>query len=266
MIDSYGYILGRLLVDTDLLSMIGRTFRMRGGGTATIRAYKGEILSGETDTGAEWWWFDTGRCNRRVEDERDLMDFPGPGIAAPAAYTLEGSVGRRFRMVGGGVARIDGLAANPDDWPHPLFGISEEFGVQLTWPANGRFDDKCGSATNLIDFPGPGIGPEVTEESVLKRPFADGIEPNHLTVNHPEHCVSSVNHPEHYSPDSVEVIDAIEAWGLGFHLGNAVKYIARAGKKSEDPREDLEKAVWYIRRYTMDAAAEDRLAAPEAGP
>lgn len=58
-----------------------------------------------------------------------------------------------------------------------------------------------------------------------------------------------VDHPAHYTMGGVEVIDAIEAWGLGFNLGNAVKYLARAGKK--DPArtaEDLKKAAWYIRR------------------
>jgi uncharacterized protein DUF3310 len=61
--------------------------------------------------------------------------------------------------------------------------------------------------------------------------------------------VDHVNHPSHYTLGGIEVIDAIEAWGLDFHLGNAVKYIARAGRK--DPArliEDLEKARWYIDR------------------
>lgn len=60
----------------------------------------------------------------------------------------------------------------------------------------------------------------------------------------------NVNHPSHYTFGNIEVIDAIEDWGLGYHLGNAIKYIARAGKK--DPTktiEDLKKAVWYINRY-----------------
>ena len=58
-----------------------------------------------------------------------------------------------------------------------------------------------------------------------------------------------VNHPSHYTDGSIEVIDFIEFWGLGFHLGNAVKYISRAGKKDPDKKiEDLEKALWYIRR------------------
>lgn len=61
-----------------------------------------------------------------------------------------------------------------------------------------------------------------------------------------------VDHPAHYGgkDDPYEAIKVIEAWGLGFHLGNAVKYIARAGKKNPDTEiEDLRKAVWYINRF-----------------
>ena len=47
-----------------------------------------------------------------------------------------------------------------------------------------------------------------------------------------------------------EVIDAIEDWQLGFHLGNSIKYIARAGKKDKTKElEDLQKALYYIHRY-----------------
>ena len=61
---------------------------------------------------------------------------------------------------------------------------------------------------------------------------------------------SNVDHPDHYMKDSgFEVIDVIDAWKLDFELGNAVKYIARAGKKNpEKTKEDLEKALWYIGR------------------
>ena len=59
----------------------------------------------------------------------------------------------------------------------------------------------------------------------------------------------NVNHQSHYNYGKIEVIDAIEDWGLNFHRGNAVKYIARAGKKNPEKEvEDLEKAVWYINR------------------
>lgn len=59
-----------------------------------------------------------------------------------------------------------------------------------------------------------------------------------------------INHPSHYTDGKFETIEAIESWRLGYHLGNAVKYISRAGKKSKDTElEDLRKARWYIKRY-----------------
>lgn len=59
-----------------------------------------------------------------------------------------------------------------------------------------------------------------------------------------------VNNPSHYTSGKIEVIDFIEDQKLAFHLGNAVKYIARAGKKNPDKiQEDLEKAIWYIKRH-----------------
>ena len=59
----------------------------------------------------------------------------------------------------------------------------------------------------------------------------------------------NVNHPDHYNHGKIEVVDFIEDQHLGFHLGNAVKYISRAGRK--DPArtvEDLRKAAWYLNR------------------
>ena len=59
----------------------------------------------------------------------------------------------------------------------------------------------------------------------------------------------NVNHPSHYTDGKIEVIDFIEDKKLNFNRGNAVKYIARAGKKKyENEVEDLEKAAWYINR------------------
>lgn len=59
----------------------------------------------------------------------------------------------------------------------------------------------------------------------------------------------NVNHPSHYTDGKIEVIDFIEDKKLNFHRGNAVKYIARAGKKDKFKEvEDLEKAAWYINR------------------
>lgn len=61
----------------------------------------------------------------------------------------------------------------------------------------------------------------------------------------------AVNHPPHYGGEDnpYEAIKVILAWGLGFCLGNTVKYVARAGKKDPAKRlEDLKKARWYLDR------------------
>lgn len=60
-----------------------------------------------------------------------------------------------------------------------------------------------------------------------------------------------VNHPEHYggADNPYEAIKVIEAWGLGFNLGNTAKYMSRAGKKDGTKTvEDLKKARWYLDR------------------
>src|SRR5271156_754109 len=65
-----------------------------------------------------------------------------------------------------------------------------------------------------------------------------------------------VNSPSHYTDGGIETIDFIEAKGLNYLLGNAVKYISRMGKKvfdgsltlKEQKIQDLEKAVWYLQR------------------
>lgn len=59
----------------------------------------------------------------------------------------------------------------------------------------------------------------------------------------------SVNSPAYYTDGGIETIDFIEAKGLNYNLGNAVKYISRAGKKDPDKViEDLRKAEWYLTR------------------
>jgi hypothetical protein len=61
-----------------------------------------------------------------------------------------------------------------------------------------------------------------------------------------------VNNPVHYGgKDNVyEAIKVIDAWDLGFSLGNTVKYISRAGKKHKDKElEDLKKALWYLQHH-----------------
>lgn len=80
------------------------------------------------------------------------------------------------------------------------------------------------------------------------------VTPNGLTMlnnlSQKEREVEEVDHPPYYGSDSTyETIKVIEAWELGFNLGNTVKYISRAGKKpGMELLTDLRKAAWYLNR------------------
>ena len=53
---------------------------------------------------------------------------------------------------------------------------------------------------------------------------------------------------DYYESDGIEVFDVIEAFDLNFNLGNVMKYICRAGRKTFDPLPDLRKACTYLER------------------
>ena len=79
-------------------------------------------------------------------------------------------------------------------------------------------------------------------EPVLKRKEAQRKAALHCSKD------DAVNHPSHYQgKNGIESIDVIENFDLNFNLGNAIKYILRAGKKG-DRLQDLEKALWYLSR------------------
>jgi len=64
--------------------------------------------------------------------------------------------------------------------------------------------------------------------------------------------IEQVNHPQHYGGENnvYETIKVIDAWGLGFSLGNTVKYISRAGKKEKNKElQDLKKALFYLQHH-----------------
>lgn len=65
----------------------------------------------------------------------------------------------------------------------------------------------------------------------------------------------TVNHPSHYNQGKIEVIDFIEDQGLGFHDGNALKYICRHKYKGK-PVEDIKKAIWYLERLLKELESE----------
>lgn len=68
----------------------------------------------------------------------------------------------------------------------------------------------------------------------------------------PQYPDDTVNHPSHYNYGDIEVIDFIEQVtqhynaNVAYHIGNAIKYLARSPHKNG--KEDIEKAKWYIER------------------
>jgi hypothetical protein len=78
--------------------------------------------------------------------------------------------------------------------------------------------------------------------------------------------------PGHYRRfGAFEPARVVEAWGLGWHLGSVVSYLARAGHKTPDRLADLKKALWFLKRHIKLLEKEARGAqdtgglVPEAG-
>ncbi len=64
-----------------------------------------------------------------------------------------------------------------------------------------------------------------------------------------EYTKDMVNNPVHYSRNELQPIDIIEDWFLSFSIGNAIKYLMRAGFKNINKKnEDYDKAIWYLNR------------------
>lgn len=115
--------------------------------------------------------------------------------------------------------------------PHPLrlkpevIRVPNQYGGHCNL-VNGRCE-LCGAVYNELQF---------SWETIAQQPPVMEIKE---TVDHPAHYGGADNPYEH--------IKVVDAWGLNYRLGNATKYIARAGKK--DPAkllEDLKKARWYL--------------------
>ena len=99
-----------------------------------------------------------------------------------------------------------------------------------------------------VDKYTPVISKKETAESCITVD-ADSVKDLCVTTDIKPMSISNmVDHPAHYNKGKIEVIDFIEDQQLPFHLGNVVKYIARAGSKG-DKLEDLKKARWYLDRY-----------------
>ena len=86
------------------------------------------------------------------------------------------------------------------------------------------------------------------KKEVAVEPVAQTIEEQEFKAVELPKQEDVINHPSHYTRGKIEVIDFIEDQQLPYHLGNVIKYIARAGYKG-DKLEDLKKARWYLDRY-----------------
>ena len=84
---------------------------------------------------------------------------------------------------------------------------------------------------------------EDSSKETVQVPTAEHMDKMYGNIEH-----DAENHPSHYTRGKIEVIDFIEDQQLPYHLGNVIKYIARAGYKG-DKLEDLKKARWYLDRY-----------------
>lgn len=135
-------------------------------------------------------------------------------------------------------------------------------------------EDYCPSCEKVMTPPGGGVSKELTCEGcnttfvhtkekargrwpkycpeclpkyskVPKKKDVQTIEEQEVkTIESPKQ-EDIINHPSHYTRGRIEVIEDQQ---LPYHLGNVIKYIARAGHKG-DKLEDLKKARWYLDRY-----------------
>ena len=65
------------------------------------------------------------------------------------------------------------------------------------------------------------------------------------------------NPPHYTSGRKIQPIDVIEDWKMNYHISTAIAYLSRAGRKSKDEIQDLEKASWYINRRIDMLESED---------
>ena|SRR5208337_542939 len=90
---------------------------------------------------------------------------------------------------------------------------------------------------------------EITDRVALRLGHALNVNPSVLLDCKTEASNDDVNHPSHYTshPSGIECIEITEHHN--FNVGNAIKYLWRAGLKDDTPvLKDLQKAVWYVQR------------------
>lgn len=111
-------------------------------------------------------------------------------------------------------------------------------------------DDMIGEVCEIADN---GKSAEIKVDDSVYRVINDNYDFTIIEWNaEPEYAEDTVNHPSHYNYGDIEVIYFIEQVtrhynpNVAYHIGNAIKYLARSPHKNG--KEDVAKAKWYIER------------------
>ncbi|MFH4927089.1 DUF3310 domain-containing protein [Staphylococcus cohnii] len=111
-------------------------------------------------------------------------------------------------------------------------------------------DNMTGEVTEIADN---GKSAEIQVDDGVYRVINDNNDFTIIEWNAvPEYAEDTVNHPSHYNYGDIETIDFIEQVtkdynaSVAYHIGNAIKYLARSPHKNG--KEDIAKAKWYIER------------------
>lgn len=130
-------------------------------------------------------------------------------------------------------------------WSKSIEGKTENIGTTIKWNDNGNLEvkdsyeikvpnDILNNNSNLIGY----------VEDEINRHKSNDLQQRKRN--------DTVNHPSHYNYGDIEIIDFIEQVtkhynpNVAYHIGNAIKYLARSPHKNG--KEDVAKAKWYIER------------------
>lgn len=152
---------------------------------------------------------------------------------------------KRFEHLKGNLSRMDRLPSKE----------------KLHWNAKGNIETEDGIEISIVEtlLKDEDLQTYVTNEisrqrdnkknsGVITSQSIETIGPNEEVVSHED----TVNHPSHYNYGDIEVINFIEQVtqhynaNVAYHIGNAIKYLARSPHKNG--KEDIAKAKWYIER------------------
>lgn len=132
-----------------------------------------------------------------------------------------------------------------DLWSKSIEGKTESINTTVKWNDNGNLEVKDNYEVKVPDD-------ILNNNSNLIGYVKDEIKTHRSNDVQQRKRNDTVNHPSHYNYGDIEVIDFIEQVtkhynpNVAYHIGNAIKYLARSPHKNG--KEDIQKAKWYIER------------------